>query len=115
MSLGWIRRSSRVIAAILLLTSMLQFPHPSLDDDACSPGAAERHDESKHVFTSVTPTPDQDHCAICHWTRWMNPVFSSGPSVIVDLSARGELAAAMAGILRAPSADRLPPRAPPSL
>ena len=113
MSLGWIRRSSRVIATILLLMSVLQFPHPSLDDEACSPAAAERHDESKHVFTSVTLTPHPEHCAICHWTRWMNPVFSSGPSVIVNLNARGEVAAVTPGAFRAPSSDRLPSRAPP--
>jgi hypothetical protein len=115
MRLGWIRRSSRLIAAILLVTSMLQFPHPSLDDDVCSPTAAEEHDESKHVFTSPGQSPEPDHCAICHWLRWMNPVFSPGPSVIVDLNVRGELAAATVSGLRVPSHDRLPPRAPPAL
>jgi desulfoferrodoxin (superoxide reductase-like protein) len=115
MSLGWIRRASRVIAAILLMTSMLQLPHPSLDDEGCAAPSAERHDESKHVFTSVGQIPHQDHCAICHWLRWMNPVFSPGPSVIVDLTARSEVAAFTAGVLRSPSADRLPPRAPPAL
>jgi hypothetical protein len=115
MSLERIRRSSRVVAAILLLTSMLQFPHPSLDDEACSPSAAERHDESKHVFTSVTPTSHPDHCAICHWTRWMNPAFSSGPSVIVGVNSRSELATLDAGVLRDRSTDLLPPRAPPVL
>ena len=115
MSLGWIRPLSRVIAAILLVTTMLQLPHPSLDDEACSPTAAEEHDETKHVFTSVSQTSDQDHCAICHWLRWMKPVFSPGPSVIVDLNARTDLAAGTVSGLRVPSHDRLPPRAPPAL
>ena len=115
MSLGWIRRASRVVAAVLLLTSMLQFPHPSLDDEFCSPGAAETHDESKHVFTSVTVTAHPDHCAICHWTRWMKPVFSSGPAVNASPDTRTEFAAANAVVLRDPSSDRLPPRAPPAL
>jgi len=113
MSLERIRRSSRVVAAILLLASMLQFPHPSFDDEACSPSAAERHDESKHVFTPVTPASHPDHCAICHWTRWMNPAFSPGPSVIVGVNSRSELATLDAAVLRNPSTDLLPPRAPP--
>lgn len=114
MSLEWVRRSSRLVAAVLLVTSMLQFPHPSLDDEVCSP-VAEEHDESKHVFTPDTQTPDRDHCAICHWLRWMNPAFSPGPPIVADLNPRTEPAAMAGGVLRAPSADRLPPRAPPVL
>jgi hypothetical protein len=104
-----------VIAAVLLLTSMLQFPHPSLDDELCSAPAAESHDASKHVFTTGAPPSDFGHCAICHWTRWMNPVFAPGPAVIVGLGSRTALAAIQPSVLRDPSTDQLPPRAPPSL
>jgi hypothetical protein len=114
MSLGWLRRSSRAIAAVLLLTSMLQFPHPSLDDELCAP-AAESHDASKHIFTTGVVTPEPGHCAICHWTRWMNPVFAPGPAVFVGLGSRSDFSAARPAILRDPSTDQLPPRAPPAL
>ena len=115
MSLVRIRRSSRVIAAILLAASMLQFPHPSLDDEACTRSRAEAHDESKHVFTSATSPSHPDHCAICHWTRWVKPVFAARPAETLDRGGSGELAASNARVFRDPSADRLPPRAPPAL
>jgi hypothetical protein len=112
---GWIRRWSRAIAAVLLLTSMLQFPHRSQDDEICSPADAVSHDASKHVFTAPTPVPQPVHCAICHWTRWVKPVFSSGPAVTLGLDLASDLAAGTAGLLRDVSADRLPPRGPPAL
>jgi hypothetical protein len=115
MSLAWIRRSSRAIAVVLLLTSMLQFPHPSLDDELCSTPGTESHDASKHVFTADRPTAEPGHCAICHWTRWMNPVFTPGPVIVLDLGSRTDLSAARAATLRDPSTDQLPPRAPPAV
>ena len=72
MALAWLRRSSRAVAAFLLLVSMWQMPHLGQDDDVCAPAQAEAHDESKHVFTTPTAAADQEHCAICHWMRSMN-------------------------------------------
>ena len=115
MKLGWLRRSSRAIAAILLLTSMLQLPHRSQDDEICTPGDPVSHDESRHAFTPETSVPPPTHCAICHWTRWVKPVFSSGSAVTLGLDLRGAVSAPSALLLRDPSADRLPPRGPPAL
>ena len=114
MSLGWLRRSSRAVAAIVLLASMWQLPHRLQDDEICAPAAAEAHDESKHVYTAPSHAADQDHCAICHWTRWMKPVFSSAalPRGVDDGGTHFLLSTG--DVCRDPSADQLPPRAPPS-
>src|SRR5215203_3866826 len=72
MALAWLRRSSRAVAAVVLLVSMWQMPHLGQDDDICAPAQAEAHDESKHVFTTATAAAGQEHCAICHWVRSMN-------------------------------------------
>src|SRR5688500_11517296 len=115
MSLAWLRRSARAVAAVLLLVSMWQLPHRAEDDAMCVPAAAEAHDESKHVFTSVADASHPEHCAVCHWLRSLNPVIrtrslnpvpaecASGPWMLVSRS------------LRDPGGDRIPARAPPSL
>jgi hypothetical protein len=113
MSLARLRRSARLVAALLLLVSAVGLPHRSLDDAICSPPGAEAHDESKHVFTASAPAGHPDHCAICHWTRWLNPVLSSrvasrGPDTGVELASLATLS------LRDSATDRLPARAPPS-
>ena len=54
MPLAWLRRSSRAVAALVLLVSMWQLPHRGQDDDICAPAQNEAHDESKHVFTTVS-------------------------------------------------------------
>jgi hypothetical protein len=115
MSLGWLRRSSRLIAVFLLLTSMWQLPHRSQDDELCAPAGAENHDASKHVFTDAAAAGHQDHCAICHWIRWMKPQMASRPIVARTQGAGSDLAPATAAVLRDPSTDRLPARAPPAL
>ena len=115
MALAWLRRSSRAVAAIVLLVSMWQMPHRAVDDQICAPGASEAHDESKHVFTGVSETEHQDHCAICHWIRWMKPQMASRPIVARTQGAGSDLAPATAAVLRDPSTDRLPARAPPAL
>jgi hypothetical protein len=114
MRLAWLRPSSRVIAAVLLLTSLWQLPHRAQDDEICVPAAAEAHDESKHVFTNVGAADHQDHCAICHWLRSLKPAFSSGHAVAAPTNPGRRLTASTFGVLRDPGADRLPARAPPS-
>ena len=56
MPLAWLRRSSRAVAALVLLVSMWQLPHRGQDDDICAPAQNEAHDESKHVFTTASGT-----------------------------------------------------------
>jgi hypothetical protein len=113
MSSSWLRRSSRVVAAILLLAAFCQLPHRSQNDEFCAP-TPEAHDESKHVFTTVAEADHADHCAICHWTRWLKPVFASGSVAPVTCDAGANLAASTEFPRRDPSTDQLPPRAPPS-
>ena len=114
MSSGWLRRSSPLVATLLLVTTLWQLPHRWQDDDVCAP-VAEAHDESKHAYTAPSAQGHQDHCAVCHWTRWMNPVFSAGPAVIADTGSGDDLVPASWFLLRDPSTDRLPARAPPVL
>ena len=114
MSLSWLRRTSRAIAAILLLTSMWQLPHRSQDDEICAPAGAESHDESKHVYTDASAPAHQEHCAVCHWTRWMKPAFAPSATVAADAGTDGDFSAYSADFVRDPVASQLPPRAPPS-
>ena len=114
MRLAWLRRSSRAVAVFLLLTSLWQLPHRAQDDEICAPGAAEHHDESKHVFTTADALTHPDHCAICHWLRSLNPVFSSGAAVAVPLVPGGRLASAGTRDVADSRGDRLPARAPPA-
>ena len=113
MSLAWLRRSSRALAALVLLSSLWQLPHRSQDDEICAP-VAEAHDESKHVFTAAAGAAHQDHCAICHWTRWLKPVFAAATAVTANSGSGGELAPFSSQLRRDPASDRRPARAPPS-
>lgn len=114
MGLAWLRRSSRAVAAVILLASLWQLPHQVQDDEICAPAAAEAHDESKHVFTAAGATQHEDHCAICHWLRAMNPAFGGGPAAAVPDDSGRRFATCTSGTLRDCRADRLPARAPPS-
>jgi hypothetical protein len=109
---GWLRRSSRIVAALLLLTSLWQLPHRWQDDEVCAP-VAEAHDESKHVFTAPTAAGHAEHCAVCHWTRWVKPVFAATAAGSGVNGSGAALAPQAAGDLRDPASDRLPPRGPP--
>jgi hypothetical protein len=96
-----------------MLVSLVQLPHPSQNDQFCVPGA-EAHDESKHVFTTVDDTGHSEHCAICHWTRLLKPVFSSGPATPIRSDAGGDLIGSASFTWLDPALAHLPPRAPPS-
>src|SRR5829696_3719265 len=113
MALAWLRRSSRAVAAIVLLVSMWQMPHRGADDEFCAPGAAEAHDESKHVFTSVSDTGHQDHCAICHWLRSIDPGHGLRAMTAVPVASDTRFFALVSGSLRAPDSSRITARAPP--
>jgi len=114
MSSGWLRRSSPLVATLLLLSSLWQLPHRWQDDEVCAP-SAEAHDESKHAYTVPSDQSHQDHCAICHWTRWMKPVFSASPAVTANTGTGDDFVSSSSSLLRDPSTDRLPARAPPAL
>ena len=110
---GSLRRSSRLVATLLLLVSVWQMPHRWQDDDVCLP-VAEAHDESKHVYTAPETAAHEDHCAVCHWTRWLKPVFASTSAAATARNGRGDLLTFAGETIRDPGSDRLPPRAPPA-
>ena len=109
-----IRRSSRVVAAWLLAVSLLGLVHRPAADDLCLPYAGEEHDASRHAFTAAT-TPAHDHCAICHWQRFLRPTFNAvllwTPVVCAGTRVQFADGLSPAGSLAAP----LPARAPPVL
>lgn len=114
MSLARLRRSSRFVAALLLLVSVCGLPHRSEGDDVCLP-AVEEHDQSNHVYTAIAAAEHPQHCAICHWLRWMKPVFSSSVIAAAHIDQGTDLATSTALSLRDPGSDQLPARAPPVL
>jgi hypothetical protein len=114
MSLARLRRSARLVAAHLLLVTAVGLPHRSQADDICVPAGVEEHDESKHVFTTVSEAGHPQHCAVCHWLRWMKPVFSQRVLPAGQQDGRTDLVFLATLSLRDPGSDQLPARAPPS-
>ena len=114
MSLARLRRSSRIVAAVLLLVSAVGLPHRLQADDICVPPGLEEHDESKHVFTPATDADHQRHCAVCHWLRWMKPVFSPSAVSAAQQDSSSDLVQLAATSFRDPASDQLPARAPPT-
>lgn len=115
MSLAWLRRSSRAVAAVVLLVSLWQLPHRAEDDEICAPGSAQAHDESKHVFTTVGDTAHPEHCAICHWLRSINPALGVRGLTAIPVESDSRFCALVSRSLRDPGANRIPARAPPTL
>ena len=111
---GWLWRSSRLVATLLLLVSVWQMPHRWQDDEVCLP-IAEAHDESKHVYTVPEAAAHEEHCAVCHWTRWLKPLFGSTAALTTASGGRSDLLTFAGETIRDPASDRLPPRAPPAV
>lgn len=111
MVLDQLRRSSRVIA-VLLLASFWSLSHRDVDD-ACTTGVFETHDESAHAFGAARDTTP-DHCAVCHAAR--SPRRSFGPAAQLHAPrVPGTVVANSEAVSRrAPALDRLPARAPPA-
>lgn len=93
---------------------MWQLPHRLQDDELCAPLGTEAHDESKHVFTASAPAGHQDHCAICHWTRWLKPLLAATVASAAGHGAGADFVAIADVFRRPPATDQIPPRAPPS-
>jgi hypothetical protein len=115
MSLASVRRSSRLVSAVLLLGALWQLPHRAHLDEICTTLGGEFHDESRHIFTTPTAPAHQDHCAICHWLRWMKPVFTATAVAAVRLDRATGVVLFAAQRLRNPASDQLPARAPPAV
>jgi hypothetical protein len=113
MSLVRLRRSARLVAALLLLVTAVGLPHRS-QADICVPAGVDQHDESKHIFTTVGEADHPQHCAVCHWLRWMKPVFSQRVLSAGPQDGGTDLVFLATLSLRDPGSDQLPARAPPS-
>ena len=110
------RRWSRVLAVVLLLTAARGVPHLGLDDLACELGGYEGstpHDESTHVLRPAPTDDPQDHCAVCHWARLLRSSRLSLTSWSVHLAPALAVVTTPSRALTPFSLGGLPARAPP--
>lgn len=118
MTLLRLRRCARVVAVVLLVASARGAPHFAQDDFACAPDSAAHyleHDETQHGLRAAGPAHEQEHCAVCHWTRSLRSPLAllAGATGDEDRPAAVHGAAVRAPL--APALDSLPARAPPPL
>jgi hypothetical protein len=111
MVLARLRRSSRVVAA-LVLASFWALSHPA-SDDPCVVGPLEAHDESKHVMGAAADA-EPNHCVVCHSLRTAKRPFGPAPYLQVPPVAAVIVDAAAARRLGSPEPGRIPARAPPA-
>ena len=110
------RRWSRVLAVVLLMTAARGVPHFGLDDLACEVGGYEGstpHDESTHVLRAAPADARQDHCAVCHWARLLRSSRLSLTSWSIHLAPALAVAPTTPRAFTPFSLDGLPARAPP--
>lgn len=110
------RRWSRVLAVVLLMTAARGVPHLGLDDLACELGDYEGstpHDESTHVLRPAPKDVQQDHCAVCHWARLLRSSRLSLTSWSVHLAPALAVVPTTPRAFTPFSLDGLPARAPP--
>ena len=118
MSIGRMRRWSRLVAMILLLSAARGLPHLAQDDASCAQtdlGRDVRHDRAGQAMRAGSGLLAADrHCAVCHFIRSLR-----SPLVVVDTGAL-QLAppvlasSASSSSFSAPDLEHLPARAPPS-
>ena len=107
-----LRRSSRAIALVLLLVSLVGVAHRQQDDTACLPMTSGDHDASKHAFAPLAPV-EHDHCAVCHWMRGLNPTFVGMAAAGAPLDSTDTLAQLPVVPYANACRAQLPARAPP--
>lgn len=107
-----LRRCARTVSTVLVVLSLWSLPHRS-QPDICLPAGLETHDETKHVYTSVTQGPHEEHCAVCHWMRSLKPAFTSQPYTAVSSDGSAAIFLQARGGQKPSALDQLPPRAPP--
>lgn len=105
-------RSSRFVAAVLLLAALWGSPHGRQDDGACLPSYTSEHDASKHALAAFDAA-HPDHCAVCHWLRGLKPSFAAAFGGGGELSMSGAVAAAPSTVHPCAAFAPLPARAPP--
>jgi mono/diheme cytochrome c family protein len=111
MALARLRRSSRIIA-LLLLASFWGLSHRG-GDDVCVADALQTHDASKHVIGAPDSGKPQ-HCAVCHSLRAPRRPLGPVPQLHPPLVLSAPVDVSQAVSLRAPALDNLPARAPPA-
>jgi hypothetical protein len=112
-SSAWLRRSSRLIAALLLTISVWGLGHKPFAQDLCLPDGAEQHDASKHAFTAEVDL-EHEHCAICHWHRFLRPTFGQTSLDVPSLRPCAEIAGITGAATRSGVTGLLAARAPPT-
>ena len=108
-----LRRSVRTVSAVLVVLSLWSLPHRS-QPDICLPAGLEAHDESKHIYTTASQGPHEDHCAVCHWMRTLKPAFASSPHAAIPSGASAAIYLQARGGQMPSALAQLPPRAPPA-
>jgi hypothetical protein len=114
MTLGEVRRWSRVVA-LVLLAATVRLPHGAADDQACSPWLATAPATGGlGVAQDDGDAPPPDHCAICHWTRLLRSPLTPLGVVVLPTGAATTLDRGARHSYVAPVNDHLPARAPPA-
>jgi hypothetical protein len=108
-----LRRSSRLVAAILLAISVWGLGHKPFAQDLCLPDGVEQHDASKHAFTGAVDL-QHEHCAICHWHRFLRPAFGQTSFDTPSLRPCAEIVGITGPATRAGVTGLLAARAPPT-
>jgi len=113
MGLPSLRRSSRLLAAVLLAITVWGLGHKPFAVDVCLPDGPEHHDPSKHAITAAVD-PQHEHCAICHWHRFLRPSFAQASIDVPLLRPCAEVLGTTGAPTRAGAAGLLAARAPPT-
>ena len=116
MTLDRVRRSSRLVAVMLLLAMFRGAVHLAQDDFACAPAsgsAYQQHAETDHQLVSGDQ-PADEHCALCHWVRTLRAPRAVLAGWVAHLAAPTLLDRAPVRVHGTPFLPQLAPRAPPA-
>jgi len=116
MSFLTLRRWSRAVAIVLLIAGLPGLSHLAEDDAAClsaDEGLA-RHDETRHGMKAAGSQHQQDHCAICHWSRSLRAPRPATAMLPRQLPVSSPVPLAVESTELTLALDRAPARAPPA-
>jgi hypothetical protein len=100
---------------VLILGGMTGSWHVERDDPDFAPPAS-THDHSSHhdAFNRPSSTPDNGHCAICHWLQMFRASALRHARVQLDTSSPDTRVVTVIPPVRAAALLALSPRAPPA-
>jgi hypothetical protein len=103
-----------VVTVVLLAAAAPGLPHFASDDTACSTAveSLRYHDNWPHALRAGA-SHQQDHCAICHWTRLLRAPRSTVAVWVTHAPVSSPLYRCCASGHVAPVLSRMPARAPP--